>query len=163
MSHHRAGRTYFVDEAGRQWRRGQCPDCRNAYARKNNEDRGVHKPRGKSNAKNILRGWESETVVSKLLGSLGVPHTRSLAQGPDITTVAGITIEVKTVSDKGVVSPVCKNRKFDNYVALVCGDSVLFQPMNSHLALCAKSGYRYLKRSLTNEDSFCRSSGNETL
>ena len=146
MSYYKAGRTYFVDEAGRQWRRGQCPDCRNAYARKNNEARGVHKPRSKSKAKNILRGWESETVVSKLLEAIKVSHTRSLAQGPDITTATGITVEVKTVSDKGVVPPVCENRKSDDYIALVRGDLVLFQPMKSHLALCAKSGYRYLKK-----------------
>ena len=75
------------------------------------------------------------------------------ANGPDLYIEKKgrcFSVEVKTArlrSDSGpLVYPVERNRRKDDFIAIVVRDYVLIEPMADHLRACSRSGYRTLSK-----------------
>jgi len=119
----------YSDENGRKWHNGYCPE-NHPY-------------------KIISISSAAEKMVAEFYESIGYTCKLTTTKGPDIIATdpngKSITIEVKLaheiITKRGlkqyIVGMVRKDRKNDDFIAIVFNDKRIFiEPMSTHLSKC---------------------------
>lgn len=139
----------YSDENGRKWHNGYCPDCKRILSIKSKRKSGVL-PRNENHPYKIISiSSAAEKMVAEFYESIGYTCKLTTTKGPDIIATdpngKSITIEVKLaheiITKRGlkqyIVGMVRKDRKNDDFIAIVFNDKRIFiEPMSTHLSKC---------------------------